>query len=60
MWPDTWEPPPQSPSQSCIPPSCSQALVEGQAGEGMGLPVLVQEYVDHGGCLFKVSCGGPA
>lgn len=29
-------------------------LVEGRAGEGFGLPVLVQEYVEHGGCLFKV------
>ncbi len=35
-----------------------QQLVEGQGAGGFGLPVLVQQYVDHGGCLFKV--GGQA
>ncbi len=33
-----------------------QQLVEGRAGGDFGLPVLLQQYVPHGGCLFKVGC----
>ena len=30
------------------------ALVAGTSGAGLQLPLTVHQYVDHGGCLFKV------
>ena len=30
------------------------ALVAGTSGAGLQLPLTMHQYVDHGGCLFKV------
>lgn len=32
-----------------------EQLIEGEPAQQISLPVLVQEYVEHGGCLFKVT-----
>lgn len=31
-------------------------LVEGRGPRAFPLPVMLQQYVEHGGCLFKVRC----
>ena len=32
-----------------------EQLVCGEGPSGFGLPAMLQQYVEHGGCLFKVS-----
>jgi hypothetical protein len=32
-----------------------EQLVSGEGPRGFGLPAMLQQYVEHGGCLFKVS-----
>ncbi len=32
-----------------------EQLVSGEGPSGFGLPAMLQQYVEHGGCLFKVS-----
>ncbi|KAK9822224.1 hypothetical protein WJX81_000985 [Elliptochloris bilobata] len=34
-------------------------LVEGRGLRGFRLPVMLQQYVEHGGCLFKIFVMGP-
>ncbi len=31
-----------------------EQLVSGEGPSGFGLPAMLQQYVEHGGCLFKV------
>lgn len=31
-----------------------EQLVSGEGPRGFGLPAMLQQYVEHGGCLFKV------
>ncbi|BDA40908.1 Inositol-tetrakisphosphate 1-kinase 5 [Coccomyxa sp. Obi] len=36
-----------------------EQLVSGEGPSGFGLPAMLQQYVEHGGCLFKVFVMGP-
>lgn len=36
-----------------------EQLVSGGGPRGFGLPAMLQQYVEHGGCLFKVSLPTP-
>ena len=36
-----------------------EQLVSGEGPSGFGLPAMLQQYVEHGGCLFKVRPAAP-